>query len=78
MGEVVAAMAAASDPIVAISRPACERPLWAIPDVPTNLLGLNSGTDAACKPGAAHFALAPKPVPLRTIMSLRNLTCIIE
>lgn len=29
-------------------------------------------------PARLTFALAPKPVPLRTIMSQRNVTCILE
>lgn len=39
--------AAASDPIVDICRPACERPLRRVPDVPIALLELSSRADAS-------------------------------
>jgi len=44
-----------SRPIVVIRGPASERLLRTIPDVPINLLELNSRADASGKPGAAHF-----------------------
>ena len=47
---------AAVDPIVVMRCHACERPLRVIPDLPINLLELNSGDDAAGKPGAVQFA----------------------
>jgi hypothetical protein len=43
---------AALDPIVAVLRPAVALPLRRFPDVPINLLELNSGDEAAGKPGA--------------------------
>ena len=46
------------DPIVAVRGPAGERPLLRFPDVPINQLELDSGEDAACKPGEVHLMMA--------------------
>lgn len=46
--------AAASDPMLTIRCPACERLVRRIPDVPINLLELDSGTDVSGKVGAVQ------------------------
>jgi hypothetical protein len=53
------------EPIAAVRGSAGGRPLRKIPDVSLDLLGLNSGNDAADKPGAVHSTMARLICPLQ-------------
>ena len=55
---MVGTVMTATEPIVAICRPACGRPLRAIPDVPINFLVLNCEADASGKPLVVYLAEA--------------------
>ena len=64
---------AAVDPIVAISCPARERPFRRIPDVPVDLLELNSGADTSGKPGAVQLSDVADPAWSRQLSSISNI-----
>lgn len=51
----------ACDPMVAISRPACERTLRIIPDSPIDLLELSAYTGAASELGTVHMVMLAEP-----------------